>query len=158
MLENEKNQYKDVNLFKETTKMRKYNKILSLLMTVLLIYLSTIGIYADSVLISEKGYFNAVEFANIGEELSPMSANGCNNKTVYSSKNLYGYDVRMDVEQGGSGLVNIHVHCNGVKYTYDFSSETYIAANGNTLPNKVANSSEIGSAFDKAMYYYNAWS
>lgn len=138
--------------------MRKFNKILSLVMTVLLIYLSAASIYADSVLVSEKGDFKRVEFANIGEELSPLSANGCYSKTVYKESDLYGYDVRMDVEQGGSGLVNIHVHCNGVKYTYDFSSGTYIADNGRTLPNKVANSSQIGSAFNKAMKYYNAWS
>lgn len=134
----------------KTTKRR----ILSILIcSVLLCIFTCITVYALELNDSTIYYSSSGE-----EELMPLTANGCYSHTVYTSKNLYGYDVSMDVEQGGSGLVNIHVHCDGVKYTYNFSSGTYISANGNTLPSKVANSSEIGSAFNKAMYYYNAWS
>ena len=61
--------------------------------------------------------------------------------------------VSMDVERGGSGLVNIHIHVNKTKYFYDGMKKGFFTKGGAALPKVIQNSQKVKKALEKALEY-----
>ena len=77
--------------------------------------------------------------------------NACsmNNFRILKETAIKGYKVSMDLERGGSGLVNIHLKVNNTKYFY--KAGKFISSTGKEIPNVLRNSAIIKSALDKAL-------
>jgi filamentous hemagglutinin len=80
----------------------------------------------------------------------PAIAGGMNNLRVLRETTIKGYDVSMDLERGGSGLTNIHLLVDDVKYFFDEASGTFLNAAGNRLPNSLRGNQQIMDALKKA--------
>jgi RHS repeat-associated protein len=78
------------------------------------------------------------------------NACGMDNLRTLQNTTIKGYNVSMDLERGGSGLVNIHVKVDNVKYFFDGVSK-FFDANGKELPNSLRNNADITKALDKAL-------
>jgi hypothetical protein len=76
---------------------------------------------------------------------------GMNNKRILHEVKIRGYRISMDLERGGSGVINIHLKVGDTKYYFDFASKQFISATGGALPNKLQDLSMIGKALDKAI-------
>ncbi|MCM1286352.1 MAG: polymorphic toxin-type HINT domain-containing protein [Acetobacter sp.] len=79
------------------------------------------------------------------------NACGFNNIRTLKETKIKGYKVSMDVERGGSGLINIHLKVDGIKYFW--KSGKFVSKSGRTLPNSIKNSAIIQNALKKALDY-----
>lgn len=70
------------------------------------------------------------------------------NKDIGKYKN-----VRMDLEMGGSGKVNLHIHGAGDKFIYSATTGTYVNAAGSAVPSVIGNSRTVADGFLKAVKY-----
>ena len=70
------------------------------------------------------------------------------NKDIGKYKN-----VRMDLEMGGSGKVNLHIHAAGDKFIYSPKTNIYVNAAGIVVPNAIGNSTTVADGFLKAIKY-----
>ncbi|KIR01967.1 hypothetical protein P261_00781 [Lachnospiraceae bacterium TWA4] len=59
---------------------------------------------------------------------------------------IKGYNVSMDLERGGSGLLNIHLKINKTKYFWN--GKKFISSDGKTIPNSLKNNTKIQKALD----------
>jgi hypothetical protein len=66
--------------------------------------------------------------------------------------------VSMDVERGGSGLVNIHVKVDNTKYFYNTEKGMFLDTKGNKLPSSLRGNQTILDALKKAQKYEKQWS
>ncbi|WP_233516698.1 hypothetical protein [Paenibacillus curdlanolyticus] len=82
---------------------------------------------------------------------------GINNVRVMQDTKIKGYTVSMDVERGGSGLVNVHVKVNNTKYFYDAETSQFLDGTGNRLPNSLRGNEQINNALKKAQKYVKSW-
>ena len=74
---------------------------------------------------------------------------GMNNLRVLKERIIKGYKISMDLEKGGSGLNNIHLKVNNVKYFYQ--NGEFISSTGRRLPKSLRNNRTIRNAVDKAL-------
>ena len=74
---------------------------------------------------------------------------GMNNLRVLKERVIKGYKISMDLEKGGSGLNNIHLKVNNVKYFYQ--NGEFISSTGRRLPKSLRNNRTIRNAVDKAL-------
>ena len=86
----------------------------------------------------------------VGEQ-SVLVHNACgmNNLRTLKETVIKGYRVSMDLERGGSGLVNIHLKVGNTKYYY--KAGKFINSAGKEIPKALRNNSKIISALNKAL-------
>ena len=86
----------------------------------------------------------------VGEQ-SVLVHNACgmNNLRTLKETVIKGYRVSMDLERGGSGLVNIHLKVGNTKYYY--KAWKIINSAGKEIPKALRNNSKIVSALNKAL-------
>lgn len=86
----------------------------------------------------------------VGEQ-SVLVHNACgmNNLRTLKETVIKGYRVSMDLERGGSGLVNIHLKVGNTKYYY--KAGRFINSAGKEIPKALRNNSKIISALNKAL-------
>ena len=77
------------------------------------------------------------------------SCGGMNNIRTLQTTMIKGYNVSMDLEKGGSGLNNIHLKVNGVKYLY--TNGIFINGVGKQIPITLRNNFLINNALQKAL-------
>lgn len=76
---------------------------------------------------------------------------GMKNQVIFN-KDINGYkNVRMDLEMGGSGKANLHIHVGKDKFI--FNGTTYVNTRGQTVPNVIANSKTVSVGLEKATIY-----
>lgn len=81
-----------------------------------------------------------------------------NNVRVMQDTKIKEYKVSMDVERGGSGLVNIHVKVDNTKYFYNADKGMFLDSNGSKLPSSLRGNKMIVDALKKAQKYEKQWS
>ena len=74
---------------------------------------------------------------------------GMNNLRVLPQTLIKGYQLSMDLERGGSGLVNIHLKIDGVKYF--FKNGKFFNNFGKEIPNILRDNATIKKALNKAL-------
>ena len=84
-----------------------------------------------------------------GSEVLVHNMCGMNNLRTLKETSIKGYRVSMDLERGGSGLVNIHLKVDNQKYFYIEGKFTNI--NGKEIPKALRNNPQILKALDKAL-------
>jgi hypothetical protein len=81
---------------------------------------------------------------------------GMNNLRLLNNYKKNGYNISLDLERGGSGLINIHLKVNTTKYFYNFSKDGFYSSSGKSLPNSLAKDSNIKAALIKALKKINS--
>ena len=76
---------------------------------------------------------------------------GMQNKTIFNEDIGNYKNVRMDLEVGGSGKTNLHIHAVGDKFIYN--GTTYVNSAGQVIPNVIGNSKIVSNGFVKAVKY-----
>ncbi|SHI83662.1 two-partner secretion domain-containing protein [Propionispora hippei] len=76
---------------------------------------------------------------------------GMGNLRVLKDVTIKGYRVSMDLERGGSGLTNIHVKIDNVKYYFNKDAGAFLNEAGDRLPNSLRGNSLITKALEKAL-------
>lgn len=81
---------------------------------------------------------------------------GMNNLRVLKDTTIKGYTVSMDLERGGSGLINIHLKVDKVKYYFNENAGAFLDEVGNRLPNSLRGNQKIEDALTKAIERMNS--
>ena len=76
---------------------------------------------------------------------------GLKNKVIFIDDVEVYKNVRMDLELGGSGMANLHIHAVGDKFI--FNGVTYVNSAGQVIPSVIANSKVVAEGFLKAVKY-----
>jgi len=74
---------------------------------------------------------------------------GFKNTRVLQQTRIKGYKVSMDLERGGSGLLNIHIKIGNTKYYY--KAGKFINSLGNEIPGVLRKNQLIIDALNKAL-------
>ena len=87
----------------------------------------------------------------VGEKsvLVHNAACGLNNLRTLKETTIKGYKVSMDLERGGSGLINIHIKVNNTKYYY--KAGKFISSAGKEIPKSLRDNEKILNALKKAL-------
>ncbi|MDF2788861.1 MAG: hypothetical protein K0S80_1959 [Neobacillus sp.] len=85
-------------------------------------------------------------------DLQFFGGTGMDNLRFLNNYSTKGYKkLSLDLERGGSGLVNIHLKVGNTKYFYDFKSGELLTEQGNKLPNSLRKDKFIQGALNKAL-------
>ena len=68
---------------------------------------------------------------------------------VHEKTKIKGYNITMDVERGGSGLINVHLEVDGLKYFWN--GNKFLTKAGKKLPKVLRNNDKILKALKKAL-------
>ena len=71
-----------------------------------------------------------------------------NIRTLQKTK-IKGYNITMDVERGGYGLINVHLEVDGLKYFWN--GNKFLTKAGKKLPKVLRNNDKILKALKKAL-------
>ena len=74
---------------------------------------------------------------------------GMGNFRTLKETTIKGYKVSMDLERGGSGLLNIHLKVNKTKYFWN--GKQFVSSAGKAIPNLLKNNAKIQKALQKAL-------
>jgi hypothetical protein len=75
-----------------------------------------------------------------------------NNKRLLQDTKIKGYTMSIDLEMGGSGIPNIHLKLDNVKYLWDENAKAFLSTlDGSKLPKSIRDLDVIKNALSKAL-------
>ena len=91
----------------------------------------------------------------VGSSILVHNTCGFANKRILDNTTIKGYKVSLDLERGGSGLINVHIKVGSTKYTWDGSQ---FMNNGKPIPGSLQNNATITKALNQAFKLMkNGW-